>query len=754
MSSPSWGPGSFGNSSCYFPGSSPNQHHSPLECVPYCTSLYSPSLILSPFLFVSPVDPRYAGNVSAFVEPDRGSIMNPLSTMQRESESYRNYTCCGLNLQDRHAIMEHFEESHVVDPCSQLVSGQPYPHNCSSPFSSPTHDPYVHHSAQVPHPQERHRRPLLLPQYYQRAQQQHQQGPFHPDDMGLYMNSSLAFSSASSTPISPVITPFVPYTTQQAFTNTSSFTPSLAQPSLECPSHVSAFDTVTVLPSRASTSTMSAFSPTRGDSFNTYSAYSDCSAVASPLQASQEITSASSSQPANPYCCISPTQLYNPNSITPANIPSSSRVASPLAPQGQTEVSYHPLSSRASRSTSSLHSTKPRCPKPNHNKSYKHLNELRYHVTHGQSNFVPLEDSEAPQTVLAEKGSVNWNDSSGVQVSERELHETECRLRPFACGIDNCQRRYTSMKGLQHHYQHSRDHGVIGLQLLASGQHECLRLFKSAAATCQTTLAHSARTSPSSPSASTSGVSQPWHHLQGFGQFQYSPSNTVKSRPSPQECVPTSPPVPPGKLLSDRVRKISTDDPQCVDVISTPSSLAQEYVPTSQSSPSRIRPPPDKFHPTLSSWLKNINKLDNLINGLRELASSAPAECRSQLLNKVAALHATFKRQQERFNEFLQLSEEYANKYLLDISVEIRRQRTVLDYLEKRLEAAKKLHGEAVILQMFYESETVATMKHLRATGEAFPGCLPRHNPETSDYQDFRGRFQRTRLCSARWIRC
>jgi hypothetical protein len=292
------------------------------------------------------------------------------------------------------------------------------------------------------------------------------------------------------------------------------------------------------------------------------------------------------------------------------------------------------------------------------------------------------------------------------------------------------------------------------LQLLASGQHECLRLFKSAAATCQTTLAHSARTSPSSPSASTSGVSQPWHHLQGFGQFQYSPSNTVKSRPSPQECVPTSPPVPPGKLLSDRVRKISTDDPQCVDVISTPSSLAQEYVPTSQSSPSRIRPPPDKFHPTLSSWLKNINKLDNLINGLRELASSAPAECRSQLLNKVAALHATFKRQQERFNEFLQLSEEYANKYLLDISVEIRRQRTVLDYLEKRLEAAKKLHGEAVILQMFYESETVATMKHLRATGEAFPGCLPRHNPETSDYQDFRGRFQRTRLCSARWIRC
>ncbi len=130
--------------------------------------------------------------------------------------------------------------------------------------------------------------------------------------------------------------------------------------------------------------------------------------------------------------------------------------------------------------------------------------------------------------------------------------------------------------------------------------------------------------------------------------------------------------------------------------------------------PSRIQSPPDKLPPTLSSWLKNINKLDSLINCLQELASSAPIDYRSQLSNKVAALRAAFKKQQQRCIEFLQLSEDYANKYLLDIDAEIRQQSALLDNLEERLEAAKKLHGDAVNLQMLYESGTVVSMNDLR----------------------------------------
>jgi hypothetical protein len=90
----------------------------------------------------------------------------------------------------------------------------------------------------------------------------------------------------------------------------------------------------------------------------------------------------------------------------------------------------------------------------------------------------------------------------------------------------------------------------------------------------------------------------------------------------------------------------------------------------------------------------------------------------------VAGLRATFKKQQERCIEFLKLSEDYANKHLLDIDAEIRQQSTLLNNLEERLEAAKKLHGDAVDLQMLYESGTVASMNNLRVTGKSVPRCL------------------------------
>jgi hypothetical protein len=114
-----------------------------------------------------------------------------------------------------------------------------------------------------------------------------------------------------------------------------------------------------------------------------------------------------------------------------------------------------------------------------------------------------------------------------------------------------------------------------------------------------------------------------------------------------------------------------------------------------------------------------MKKLSSLIDRLQDLASSAPAEHQSQLLRQVVAFRATSKGQKERFMGFLQLSEEYANKYLLDISAEIQQQSSFLDKLEGRLEAARKLRGEAVELKKFYESGTVAIMQDLRATGKA-----------------------------------
>jgi hypothetical protein len=218
----------------------------------------------------------------------------------------------------------------------------------------------------------------------------------------------------------------------------------------------------------------------------------------------------------------------------------------------------------------------------------------------------------------------------------------------------------------------------VGLKSLASRRHEFPKHFKLAAATCQSSAMYiSTRSLTSSPTKSVG--SQSWHYPQGFGLYQHSPCDVVNTQPS----------------------------------------STQGHVSTSQSSPLCILAPPEKLHPTLSCWIKNIKKLSSLIDRLQELAPSVPTKHQSQLLRQVMALRVTSKKQQEQFMDFLQLSEEYANEYLLDIDAYIQQQSSFLAKLERRLEAAKKLHGEAAELQMLYESGTVAIMRNLRATGKA-----------------------------------
>ncbi|EAU83502.2 hypothetical protein CC1G_04758 [Coprinopsis cinerea okayama7 len=177
--------------------------------------------------------------------------------------------------------------------------------------------------------------------------------------------------------------------------------------------------------------------------------------------------------------------------------------------------SHHSTSSTSLRPAASLLLSKPfRCPKPNCNKSYKQANGLKYHMTHGSCNFAPPKDLEHVKDLLERKrrereakgapvnrpnggandGTIGGLPStldtqllstyydlnlSSMNITETELREVEReaekRLRPFACGVGDCQRRYKNMNGLRYHYQHSGDHGAVGLALLASGQHECLQ---------------------------------------------------------------------------------------------------------------------------------------------------------------------------------------------------------------------------------------------------------------------------------------
>ncbi|KZT18776.1 hypothetical protein NEOLEDRAFT_1159354 [Neolentinus lepideus HHB14362 ss-1] len=460
--------GSFG--SRFYPGVSPGQLLGPLD----------------------PTDFKF-GKVSSSVESDRGSIFNAFTIQEREDELCRNYTCCGLNLTDLHALLEHFEECHVVvvDPFHphhpqlqvQISQNQP-PQNMDLGTAvevAAQNATFVGH--QQPH-----------------GQGYHNQGPFDPDDMEMDMeNNSTPSSGAPSPPDTPISTPLSGYPSPTAVNGGNTFphgqvysNPTSASTSA-CPSPISAFDTTTVLSNRSLLS-VSTFPATRDIlNNNGYHNYNE------PFSASGMINEGVDSAPHTPLTpdgCVPPALLFSASS-TPVTTPSSSRVNSPapnsyFSPQavssGSSSLNPNKASTSASasaarasttlsRPSSSLLLSKPfKCPKPNCNKSYKQANGLKYHITHGSCSFGPAKELGEVQAVLKER---EREGSEGEPLTEREMmeveREAERRLRPFACGVGDCQRRYKNMNGLRYHYQHSGDHGSIGLALLASGQHECLR---------------------------------------------------------------------------------------------------------------------------------------------------------------------------------------------------------------------------------------------------------------------------------------
>lgn len=98
------------------------------------------------------------------------------------------------------------------------------------------------------------------------------------------------------------------------------------------------------------------------------------------------------------------------------------------------------------------------------------------------------------------------------------------------------------------------------------------------------------------------------------------------------------------------------------------------------------------MHPTLSFWLKNMDKLSHLIDRLQELASATSLDLRRQLYGQVDSLRTAFKRQHKWYFEFLRLIGEHANWYFLDISTEIELQSS---FFEAREAIGHGKHAEA-----------------------------------------------------------
>ena len=160
---------------------------------------------------------------------------------------------------------------------------------------------------------------------------------------------------------------------------------------------------------------------------------------------------------------------------------------------------------------------------------------------------------------------------------------------------------------------------------------------------------------------------------------------------------------------------LDVDDQKCVDTTNTLLFLAQDHIPTPPPTPFRVLAPPDKFRSTLTSLLRNMEKLSHFLDRLQKLPPSAPAGHQSQ---QVAMLCATFKTHQVRSIDLLRLSEEFAGLYLLDISAEIQRQSSFLAVLKMRSDMAKTLRRQVVDLRRTYKFGTIAPMRDVRTKGK------------------------------------
>ncbi|KAJ7262734.1 hypothetical protein B0H12DRAFT_1231159 [Mycena haematopus] len=425
---------------------------------------------------------------SAVKSPPDSSILNAWNVFDRQGELCRNYSCCGNHLADLHALLEHFEEVHIV------VKDRNHP-SIQIPFNPQMNPP-------DPEP------PQLQPQLQYST-------PFDTDDMDL----GLDYDNASSPPLSTAPTSAV---TSRAPSPSPSPTGS-SRPALNISLNSVGF------PFREAMHTP--LSAARAAPFSAYARYNaeynspgavtpqdvaeyspDPSAIApalvfatgEELQGDSTGSSHPSPTPSHAVPAPAPSTSSAGGKVTKASSKRSPPPSASVPPSrgptpGSTPLPTPPASAHASPAPATiLLPHKPfRCPKPNCSKSYKQANGLKYHMTHGSCNYGPAKDLEAVRALLERKRAANvasvvpvYEDDAEdatpapvaaaagdqqQQLSQAEMNEVEARVRPFACGVGDCTRRYKNMNGLRYHYQHSGDHGAAGLQALAAGLHPCLQ---------------------------------------------------------------------------------------------------------------------------------------------------------------------------------------------------------------------------------------------------------------------------------------
>ncbi|KAJ7629443.1 hypothetical protein DFH06DRAFT_720445 [Mycena polygramma] len=330
------------------------------------------------------------------------SILNAWNVFDRQGELCRNYTCCGTHLADLHALLEHFEEVHIV------VKDRNQPPSIQIPFNPQMNPPD----------------PEPLQQSQQQPQPQYST-PFDTDDMDLGLDYDHPSPPPSTAPTSAVTSrapspspspsgsqrpalnislngvgfPFregmhTPLSAARAPAPFSAYARFNAEYNSPSPAAVTPQDVADYSPDPTAIAPALVFAT--GEELQGESGPSPSTSVA-PTPIASTSTSA-----APPSITIKPPKKRSPpppTSVSSVSAPPS-RGATPGA-----SLPTPPASAGASPSPATiLLPHKPfRCPKPNCSKSYKQANGLKYHMTHGSCNYGPAKDLEAVRALLERK---------------------------------------------------------------------------------------------------------------------------------------------------------------------------------------------------------------------------------------------------------------------------------------------------------------------------------------------------------------
>jgi transcription factor SFP1 len=352
----------------------------------------------------------------------------------------RNYTCCNLQLNDLHALLEHFEEVHIVvlDP----TSTQPQAH-LQVPFNPTVHDtkrPYLDDSDEMELDIDLGTRPQSYP-FPSSRQSSVQSSPSPPDTPistplsnyssphplipslpnNFHFHHNHLHSPRISQPPSPsTYDPTLASSTRQ---NSPTSTPNPLNLNFNLTSHG--------FPRATQTTNL----PNPEEAFNPYARFASdySSSMPGALFNGATVDEASAlhgttawhvqqQQPQQQQTqegCAPPALLFSSsaqkhqgqsknNLIKALSTTSLHRHHHPQHHQNSSTSSSSSQPTSPSSATSlsrpSLLLCKPfRCPKPNCNKSYKQANGLKYHMTHGSCNFAPPKDLEHVKDLLERK---------------------------------------------------------------------------------------------------------------------------------------------------------------------------------------------------------------------------------------------------------------------------------------------------------------------------------------------------------------